>query len=163
MSFASRLTNFVGLYFPALGRAATMNQVAQYRSSKGGKGKLILGYPCFPLEVTGRKSGNPHSVMLMYVPRGDDLIVVGSAGGTHRTPHWYKNLVAAGGGNVQVDAERWDVTVRELPEGREREECWAIAVSCFPGFEDYRGYTERRIPVAVLERKKRPFEAARER
>lgn len=154
MSFASRLTYFVGIYFPALGRAATRNQVEQYRSSNGKKGKMILGYPCFALEVVGRKSGEPHSVMLMYVPRGDDLIVVGSAGGTHKTPNWYKNLVAAGGGNVQVDAERWDVTVREVPDGREREECWAIAVAGYPGFEDYRGYTERRIPVAVLERKK---------
>ena len=153
MSFASRLTYFVGIYFPALGRAATRNQVVQYRSSNGKKGKMILGYPCFPLEVVGRKSAKSRSVMLMYVPRGDDLIVVGSAGGTHKTPNWYKNLVAAGGGNVQVDAERWDVTVREISDGREREECWAIAVAGYPGFEDYRGYTERRIPVAVLERK----------
>ena len=154
MSFASRLTHFIGTWFPALGRAGTRSQVDQYRSSNGKKGKMFLGYPCFPLEIVGRKSGKAHSVMLIYAPRGDDLIVVGSAAGLDTTPNWYKNLVAAGGGNVQVDAERWDVNVREIPEGPEREECWGIAVACYPGFEDYRSYTERRIPIAVLERKK---------
>lgn len=152
MSFASRLTYIIGSYFPALGRAGTRQQVAQYRSSNGKKGNMFLGYPCFLLDVVGRKSGISQPVMLIHVARGDDLIVAGSAAGTKMTPNWYKNLLAAGVGTVQVGAERWDVKVRPLAEGRERDECWALAVGCYPGFGAYQNYTERRIPIAVLER-----------
>lgn len=110
-----------------------------------------MGYPCFVLDVVGRKSGKSIPVMLIHVPRGDDLIVIGSAAGLPKTPNWYRNLMAAGGGHAQVGADRWKVRARE-PEGAEREECWALAVAAFPGFEAYQTYTERRIPVAVLMR-----------
>lgn len=152
MSFSSRLTNMLASYFPAAGRAAGRRQLEKYRSSNGRKGDKILGYPCFLLDVVGRKSGEPHPVMLIHVPRGDDLIVVGSAAGVATTPNWYWNLMAAGGGHVQVGADHWKVRVRELPEGRERDECWTLAVSRFPGFAAYQTYTKRRIPVAVLTR-----------
>lgn len=152
MSFSSRLTNILGSYVPALGRAGTRLQVKQYRSSNGRKGDRFLGSPCFLLDVVGRKSGASHPVMLIHVPRGDDLVVVGSGAGIAHTPNWYKNLIAAGGGHVQVGADRWRVEAFELPEGPERDECWALAVARYPGFEAYRTYTPRRIPVAVLKR-----------
>lgn len=155
MSFSSRLTNLLASYFPKAGRAAGRRQVDKYRSSNGRKGDKILGYPCFVLDVVGRRSGQSHPVMLIHVPRGDDLIVVGSAAGVATTPNWYKNLMAAGGGHVQIGAARWRVLARELPEGPERDECWALAVTCFPGFEAYQTYTTRRIPVAVLKRRDR--------
>ena len=155
MSLSARLTNIIGSYFPAIGRAATRHQVAQYRSSDGRKGSKFVGSPCFLLDVVGRSSGRSHPVMLIHVPRGDDLIVVGSGAGAPNTPNWYKNLVAAGGGHVQVGADRWRVQARELPEGPERDECWGLAVARYPGFEAYQTYTERRIPVAVLKRRDR--------
>ena len=154
MSLSSRLTNIVGSYFPAIGRAATRRQVEQYRSSNGRKGNKFVGCPCFLLDVVGRRSAESHPVMLIHVPRGDDLIVVGSGAGVANTPNWYKNLVAAGGGHVQVGADRWRVQARELPEGPERDECWALAVARYPGFDAYQTYTERRIPVAVLVRRR---------
>ena len=92
MSFSSRLTNIIGSYVPALGRAGTRHQVEQYRSSNGKKGSKFLGCPCFLLDVVGRRSGESHPVMLIHVPRGDDLIVVGSGAGAANTPNWYKNL-----------------------------------------------------------------------
>jgi hypothetical protein len=60
MSFSSRLTNIIGSYFPAIGRAATRRQVETYRSSNGRKGNKFLGYPCFLLDVAGRTSGVSH-------------------------------------------------------------------------------------------------------
>jgi len=155
MSLLSRLTNIIGTYVPALGRAGTRHQVRQYRSSNGRKGSKFGGYPCFLLDVVGRKSGKSHPVMLIHAPRGNDLIVVGSGAGVATTPNWYKNLMATGGGYVQVGADRWRVQARELPEGPEREQCWALAVARYPGFEAYQTYTKRRIPVAVLERRDR--------
>ena len=128
-------------------------QVEKYRSSDGKKGDKFLGNQCFLLDVVGRKSGESRPVMLIHVPRGDDLIVVGSGAGVATTPNWYKNLIAAGGARVQVGADRWKVAAREVSEGPERDECWALAVARYPGFDSYQDYTERRIPVAVLERR----------
>ena len=153
MSLSSRLTNIIGSYFPAVGRAATRRQVEQYRLSNGRKGNKFVGYPCFLLDVVGRTSGESHPVMLIHVPRGDDLIVIGSGAGVPTTPNWYKNLMAAGGGHVQVGAARWKVDARELSEGPERDECWALAVARYPGFDAYQTYTTRRIPVALLRRR----------
>lgn len=138
--------------FPAFGRWGTKRQVEQYRSSGGTKGAKIMGKPVFLLETVGRKSGEPRPVMLMLARRGDDLIVVGSNGGNPVTPNWYRNLMAAEQTEVQVGAERWFTTAREV-EGDEFDECWAIACAAYPDFATYQELTERRIPVAVLERR----------
>jgi F420H(2)-dependent quinone reductase len=150
MSFSSRLTHIINTRFPSMGRSGTQRQVHKYRSSNGRKGAKFMGAPCFLLEVIGRKSGDVRSVMLIHVPRGDDLIVIGSGAGVPEAPNWYKNLMAAGGGSVQVGADKWNVTAHQLPEGPEREACWALAVAQYLGFDAYQGYTDRRIPVAVL-------------
>ena len=94
--------------------------------------------------------------MLMYVPRGDDLVDIGSAAGSASTPNWYKNLMAAGGGEVQVGVQRWSVSARELGDGPEHNECWSLAVAVYPGFDSYQHFTDRRLPVAVLERRRAP-------
>jgi deazaflavin-dependent oxidoreductase (nitroreductase family) len=146
---SARLTNLVARHVPSVGRRATESHVEAYRSS-GGRTRTLVGRPVFLLEVVGRSSGELRSVMLMYVPRGDDLIVVGSGGGSATTPNWYKNLMAAGGGAVQVGADRWDVVARELADGPERDECWALASAAYAGFDSYQTFTDRTIPVAVL-------------
>ncbi len=130
----------------------TKRQIQQFRSSKGRKGNQIMGRPVFLLDVVGRSSGEPRPVMLMLVRRGDDVVVTGSNGGNPDTPNWYKNLTAAGRAHVEVGAERWPVSVRELPEGAEREECWSLLVAAYPDFATYQELTDRRLPVAVLER-----------
>lgn len=111
-----------------------------------------MGKPVFLLDVVGRSSGERRPVMLMLIARGDDLVVCGSNGGNPRTPNWYLNLVAAGESDVQVGAERYRVGVRELDEGSERDECWRLLTSGWPQFESYQELTDRRLPIAVLER-----------
>ncbi|MCB0965158.1 MAG: nitroreductase family deazaflavin-dependent oxidoreductase, partial [Acidimicrobiales bacterium] len=46
----------------------------------------------------------------------------------------------------------WTVTARELPEGPERDEAWRLAAEAYPDFDSYQQLTDRRIPVALLER-----------
>lgn len=152
-SVAARLTTFLARRMPSVSRIATARQVEQYRSSGGRKGNTLVGRPVFLLDVVGRASGERRPVMLMHVPRGDDLVVVGSGAGTPSTPNWYKNLMAAGGGDVQVGADRRAVAARQLDDGAERDEAWALANEVYPGFDSYQGYTDRQIPVAVLERR----------
>ena len=75
--------------------------------------------------------------MFMYVRRGEDLVVIGSGGGSAATPNWYRNLMAAGGAEVQVRADRWSVAARKLEDGSERDECWSLAAAVDPGFDSY--------------------------
>ena len=150
-TITGRIANLMSRYAPGLGKKGTQRQVEQYRSSGGTKGNQIFGKPVFLLELVGRVSGEPRPVMLMLVRRGDDLVVIGSNGGNPQTPNWWKNLMAAGRATVQVGAERWDVTAREA-EGDERSECWKLGVTAYPDFDTYQELTDRRIPVAVLER-----------
>lgn len=152
MRVSARLSNLVARRLPRVARRATAKQVATYRASDGRKGDTIVGRPVFLLDVVGRVSGERRPVMLMRVHRGDDLIVVGSAAGTDATPNWYRNLMAAGTADVQVGAERWHVRARELADGPERAEAWSLAAAVYPGFESYVRFTDRKLPVAVLER-----------
>jgi deazaflavin-dependent oxidoreductase (nitroreductase family) len=151
MKASARFSNLVARRFPALGRRATARQVEKYRSSGGRKGNTIVGRPVFLLDVVGRSTGERRPVMLIHVPRGDDLVVVASAGGSDTTPNWYRNLMAAGGADVQVGADRWSVAARELEDGPERDEAWSLAAAVYPGFDSYQRFTDRQIPVAVLE------------
>ena len=151
-SITGRAANFMSRRFPHLVAKGTHKQVEQFRSSGGTKGNTMFGKPVFLLDVVGRTSGESRPVMLMLARRGDDLIVVGSNGGNPQTPNWYRNLMAAGGGEVQVGADVWKVTARELPEGDERDECWKLANAAYPDFATYQELTERRIPMAILER-----------
>lgn len=150
-SITGRSANFISRRLPGIGRAMTKRHVKQFTTSGGQKGNRFLGKPAFLLDVVGRSSGERRQVMLMYVSRGDDLIVVGSNGGNPTTPNWYRNLVAAGSAEVQVGERRWATVVRELDDGPERDECWALATEAYPDFGSYRELTDRRIPVAVLE------------
>ena len=150
---SARISNFIARRLPAVGRKATVRQVEQYRSSGGRKGNKIVGRPVFLLDVIGRSSGVLRPVMLMYVPRGEDLVVIGSAAGSDATPNWYRNLIAAGSADVQVGPDRWTVELRELVDGPERDACWSLANAVYSGFDSYQKFTDRRLPVAVLSRK----------
>ena len=151
-SIVGRVANLASRRLPAVARAGTRRQVRQFRSSNGRKGNRLMGKPVFLLDVVGRTSGELRPVMLMHVPRGDDLIVVGSNAGNPNTPNWYRNLMAAGEAEVQVGADRWGVSARELDDGTERDECWSVATTAYRDFASYQELTDRRIPVAVLER-----------
>ena len=151
-SITGRLANLMSRRLPWLGRKGTQRQIAQFRKSKGAKGNKLLGKPVFLLDVVGRTSGEPRPVMLMLIRRDDDVIVVGSNAGNPTTPNWYRNLEAAGGAHVEIGAERWPVTFRELEDGPERDECWKLATAGYPDFDSYQELTDRRIPVGLLSR-----------
>jgi len=150
-SISGRIANFMSRRFPHVVAKNTHKQVDQYRSSDGAKGNTLFGKPVFLLDVVGRSSGELRPVMLMLVERGDDLVVVGSNGGNPKAPNWYLNLMAAGQAQVQVGARRWQVSAREV-DGEERDKCWDLAIQAYPDFSSYQELTQRRLPVAVLER-----------
>ncbi|TQM26198.1 nitroreductase/quinone reductase family protein [Nocardia bhagyanarayanae] len=111
-----------------------------------------LGRPVFQLTVPGRKTGRPRSVVLMYIPDGDDLLVSGSFGGHPKPPNWWGNLLAAGGGQARVGHESWPVTARVVTDDDEYAARWRVMVAHYPDFVTYQALSPRRLPIAVLSR-----------
>jgi F420H(2)-dependent quinone reductase len=110
----------------------------------GGKGRMLL------LDHVGARSGTLRTSPLLYIPDGENVVVVASKGGFPQHPAWFHNLRANPVTYAQVGPERRRVRARvATPEERER--LWSLAVAVWPGYEDYRVRTEREIPLVVLE------------
>jgi deazaflavin-dependent oxidoreductase (nitroreductase family) len=102
------------------------------------------------LDHVGRRSGRRFTTPLLYLEDGPDVVVVASQGGMAQHPQWYRNLVAAPDTQVQIGAELRLVHAREAgPE--EREELWPRLVDLYADFASYESWTDRVIPVMVLE------------
>jgi F420H(2)-dependent quinone reductase len=110
----------------------------------GGRGRMLL------LDHVGAKSRTLRTAPLLYVPDGDDLVLVASKGGFPKNPAWFHNLRANPVTYVQVGDERRRVRAR-VATPQERARLWDLAVAVWPGYEDYRARTERQIPLVILQ------------
>jgi F420H(2)-dependent quinone reductase len=102
------------------------------------------------LDHVGAKSGTLRTSPLLYVPDGENVVLVASKGGFPKHPAWFHNLRANPETYVRVGAERRRVRARTATVG-ERPRLWDAAVAVWPGYEDYRRRTDREIPLVVLE------------
>jgi len=102
------------------------------------------------LDHVGAKSGALRTSPLLYVPDGENLVLVASKGGFPKHPAWFHNLRANSETYVQVGDERRRVRARTATAA-ERPQLWDRAVDVWPGYEDYRRRTDREIPLVVLE------------
>jgi deazaflavin-dependent oxidoreductase (nitroreductase family) len=126
----------------------------------GGAGLLgrSLGNLTVLLTTTGRHSGEPRTAAIWAYPDGDALVLVGSYGGSRRTPAWVLNLRARPEATVQVRREVRAVRAREAA-GDEYERLWRMVVGVYPGYEAYLEWAHRVIPLVVLERAQDAFGA----
>ncbi len=129
----------------------TRVHVATYRLSHGKVGGTYRGAPVLLLHHTGRKSGRERVSPLLYLDDGDDLVVVGSKGGSHKHPSWFLNLREMPETTVEVGGERRRVSVRVASEG-ERERLWPRLVEMYGDYANYQARTERQIPLVILSR-----------
>jgi deazaflavin-dependent oxidoreductase (nitroreductase family) len=112
----------------------------------GGPGPL----PTLLLTTTGRKSGEPRALPLLYGTVGDSYAVIASKGGMPDHPLWYLNLEANPECELMVGAKAVSARAR-VAEGEERERIWAQMAETYPPYLDYQKNTERTIPVVVLD------------
>ncbi len=150
---SARVVNVLSRRLPTVTRWATRRQVDRFRSSAGTRGNELSGHPVFVLDVVGRSSGRSRPVALMEVRDGDDLVVAGSNAGNPDTPNWYRNLMAAGEAHVEVGADRWPVSARQVDDEDERDPVLAPAGRRLRQLRLLPGVHDRRIPVAVLSRR----------
>jgi deazaflavin-dependent oxidoreductase (nitroreductase family) len=103
------------------------------------------------LETRGRRSGLARSVVLLYMPDGEDFIVIASNFGGEHPPAWWTNLSAHPDAAVHVSGRSIPVRARALA-GPERDAMIERAVSYN---RQWRGYTQtvrRELPIVRLER-----------
>jgi deazaflavin-dependent oxidoreductase (nitroreductase family) len=112
----------------------------------GGPGPL----PTLLLTTTGRKSGEPRSLPLIYGPAGDSYVVIASKGGMPEHPLWFRNLEARPECELMVGPKAVSARAR-VAEGEEREQIWRQMAELYPPYDDYQKATERTIPVVVLD------------
>jgi len=108
------------------------------------------GIPLLLLTTIGRKTGHPRTLPLIYIEEGDNIIIVASKGGLPSVPLWCKNLVANPECDVQIKRRKMKVKARTAsPE--EREALWPKLVAHYPDFASYATWTDRILPVVILE------------
>jgi F420H(2)-dependent quinone reductase len=140
--------------WPLLGRMAGLHTLA-YRATNGLIGKRIpgAGFSMLLLDHVGAKSGERRTSPLLYVPDGDDLVIVASKGGHPKNPGWYYNLRANPLTTVQVGSEKREVRAR-VATAEERKRLWLKCVEVYGPYRDYQRRAEkvdRTIPLVILE------------
>jgi deazaflavin-dependent oxidoreductase (nitroreductase family) len=105
--------------------------------------------PILLLTTTGRKSGRKRTIPLVYLPDGDNMVIIASNGGSDRHPDWWLNLKADPKAEVQVGPDIKPV-IAEKARGRERERLWRAVTELYHGYDEYSRMTDREIPVVVL-------------
>jgi deazaflavin-dependent oxidoreductase (nitroreductase family) len=132
----------------------TMNTLHRglLKVSGGRVGWSVGKMPVLELTTTGRKSGQPRSVMLTSpLQEGPVMVIVASRGGDDQHPAWFLNLrdnpdvqVALKGGPRQP----WRARVAS-PEERAR--MWPQIATEYKNYAGYQTKTDREIPLVLLE------------
>lgn len=107
--------------------------------------------PTLLLNHVGRRSGRWFTTPLLYLEDGADLVIVASQGGLPKNPQWYPNLVARPDVTVELRGEGARAVRARTAGPDERAALWPRLVDLYADFESYAAWTDRDIPVVVLE------------
>ena len=102
------------------------------------------------LTSTGRKSGQPRTVHLLYIRDGSAYVVTASNGGKQSPPGWFFNVRS----NPQVSMKVQDRQVNavaEIAEADKQRELWARLLEIAPMYAGYEKKTSREIPMVILQ------------
>ncbi len=109
------------------------------------------GMPVIELVTTGRKSGEPRSVMLTSpLQEGDTLVIVASKGGEDTHPAWFLNLRDKPDVTVTMKGVTRPMTSR-VATAEERERMWPLVTAKYKNYAGYQTKTDREIPLVLLE------------
>lgn len=120
-----------------------------FRVTGGRIGTRLVDNDMLLLTTTGRTTGSPHTVPLLYLTDNPDVIVIASYGGRPSDPDWYRNLLANATGTVRIGAVSHSVRATTMDDD-ERGEWWPRIVDAYADYAVYQARTDRQIPVVRL-------------
>lgn len=145
--FYARLSNSIGAR--GLRWAGRLN-VPLYRLSGGRIGSKVGDGPVLLLTTTGRKSGERRTAPVLYLERGEAMILIDTNGGNQKLPGWSYNLKAKPEAEIEIGRQKTPVTAR-VALGAEREDLWRACNEQYSGFDEYVEWLDRTPSVWVLE------------
>lgn len=101
------------------------------------------------LTTTGRRSGQPRSVMIGYYVDGDDIVTMAMNGWGAPEPAWWRNLQAQPKANLNLVDGPIDVLGRPAV-GEERERLWQRWAELDDGLDGYAARRPNETAVVVL-------------
>jgi deazaflavin-dependent oxidoreductase (nitroreductase family) len=121
------------------------------RNTRFAPSRLGMHAPLCYLTTTGRRSGEPRTVPLLYVEVAlGACAVVATNWGTPSHPAWAHNLVARPSATLDIDGAVTSVVARRASD-EEATTIWQRFDRIWPGYERYREIAPRDIWVFVLE------------
>ena len=110
------------------------------------------GMPVLELTTTGRKSGQPRTVMLTSpVQEGDAIVIVASRGGDDQHPAWFLNLRDHPDVEVAFAGKPKRSMHARVATPEERAALWPRVTAGYKGYANYQTKTDREIPLVLLE------------
>ena len=107
------------------------------------------GAPVCLVTTTGKRSGQPRTIALLYLADGDDVVLVASKGGMSHSPAWYHNMMANPDVEVQIGSATRRMRARRASDA-EKAALWPRLVAMYRDYDDYQARTARNIPVMIL-------------
>ena len=84
--------------------------IEAFRANRGKAGGHFAARPLLLLTTIGAKSGLARTNPLMYIPDGDQLLVLASNFGAPKHPDWYHNLLVHPNVTVEVGSQTYRAT-----------------------------------------------------
>jgi deazaflavin-dependent oxidoreductase (nitroreductase family) len=124
---------------------------AGYRATGGRALNQIFGMPVVVLTTTGRRTGQPRTTMLATpVEEEARIVLVASNGGDPRDPAWFLNIQENPDVEIIIHGETRQMRAR-IATAAEKQELWPRAVAAYYGYARYQTWTDREIPLVILE------------
>jgi deazaflavin-dependent oxidoreductase (nitroreductase family) len=101
------------------------------------------------LTTTGRKSGLPRTVELLYMRDGPRYVVTASNAGKARNPGWYFNVQSTP--QVTLHVHGRDIpALAQVASPEQRNILWAKLIEIAPFYSGYEQRVTREIPIVLL-------------
>ena len=122
------------------------------KASGGRLGWEAARMPVIELTTTGRRSGQPRSVMLTSpLQDGPVIVIVASRGGDDKHPSWFLNLRDDPEVVVKMKGGPSRPMRARIAGPEERAQLWPRVVADHRNYAAYQTKTSREIPLVLLE------------